>query len=73
MRYQDAPSDSDDALFTVVPPSKKPRHDPKPPATDLATQLFACDFEYHTFADDSTAPLEPAYDPIPLSRKRKTV
>ena len=73
LRYQDATSDSDDALFTIAPPSKKPRHASKPPATDLASQLFACDFEYHTFADDSTVSLEPAQDPIPLNRKRKTV
>ena len=62
--------DVSDALFTVEPPSKKPRHSPKPPtATEIATSIFECDVTDfgHLLSSEITVDLEPS-DP---SRKRK--
>lgn len=71
--YQDVPSPSDAALFTVQPPTKKARHDSKPPATDLATELFQCDFEYFVAPKSPgiTNPLDDLLTPVDPSRKRK--
>ena len=62
--------DVSNALFTVEPPSKKPRHSPKPQtATEIATSIFQCDVTDfgHLLSPEITVDLEPS-DP---SRKRK--
>ena len=71
--YPDAPSPADAALFTIQPSSKKARHDTKPSATDTATALFQCDFEYFQPPESptTTGPLDDPLTPVDPTRKRK--